>query len=85
MRQARLVSVNGFFLVAVLSLAVLVDGNGRILSLGAAMSCIMAAVVFVVACGAAGILIWKGRGWARWLGVVLIGVYVVMLLPVILL
>ena len=82
MKEMLLVSVNGFFLLAVLALGFLVDGNGRILGLSAATSSTVTAAVFVAAFVVAGLLLGKGHGgWLRGLGIAIMVLYVAMLLP----
>jgi len=73
--------VNGLCLAAVLTLSVLVDGNGDIAGLGPRASLILTVVTFVVAIGAGIFLVVRGRGLSRLFGVVCLAVYVVMLLP----
>ena len=82
MKPTQLVTANAVCLLVVIVLGLLVNANGEILSLSEAISTVIAAVVFVVAFALAGMLIGKTHGPARWLGVVLMVVYVIMLLPV---
>ena len=84
MDHIRLLAINGLCLLAVLALAVVVDGNGRILGLSTAISMTVTGAVFTAACVVSGILIGKGDGWARGLGIGLMVLYVAMLLPAIL-
>ena len=84
MKQALLLGINGILLVVVLALAVLVDSNGRVLGLIAGVSRTVTLGVFIAAFLVAALLIGKGHGWARGLGIALVVLYVGLLLPTIL-
>ena len=84
MSQERLFGINAFLLAVVVALSALVDGNGRILGLSTLISTILAIAAFAAAFIAAGILIARGPGWLRGIGVLLVITYVVLLLPAIL-
>lgn len=83
-RRTFLISINGFFLVLIVAISLLVDANGRILGMNSTASIVTAVVVFTVALVAAAVLAAKGQAWVRWCGIALIVLYVLMLLPVLL-
>jgi len=83
MNEGVLLIANGLFFLVTTLLALLVDGNGRLLGLNAALSGILATGIYLGAFGAVGIFIAKMRGWARWLGFALIVFYLLTLLPAI--
>lgn len=83
MTNKGLIGVNVALAAMFLALGVLVDGNGRILGLSEAQSAILTVGVSVPALCAAGVLIAKGSGWKRALGIGLEMLYVALMLPII--
>ena len=83
MGDKRLLRLNLVFLVLFFVLCLFGDANGRVLGLSEAKSAVIVLAVWVPGVCAAGVLIARGSGWTRVLGIVLEVLYLGLMLPVI--